>query len=171
MRRRLRVAGLVALLVVAGLVFAMPEVVTASRANVDPDRCQGRQLSVVEWAREPAEINTSRDQATTYETLTSDQQALFDRGRAELTSRIDIAAAAVETADNLPTLVIADGTVYRAEVTLDRCPLVSFLPATLNPAVRFFLSTNRVVTGPLAPVIVVVGGVALAFRLGRKLEY
>jgi len=41
----------------------------------------------------------------------------------------------------------------------------------MNPAIEFLLGVNRLITGPLAPVLVVIGGVGLAFRLGRKLEY
>lgn len=171
MRRPLRVAGLVALLVFATLVLATPGVVESSMGTVDPERCQGRVFSVGEWAREPSEINRSREHAATYENLTSEQQTLFDRGRTNLTRRFALDASQFETADSLPMLVVANDVVYRAQVRYDRCPLVSFLPPAMNPAIRFLLAVNSLVTGPLAPVIVVVGGVALAFRLGRLLEY
>jgi hypothetical protein len=169
MRRRFRVAGLVALLVFALLVFAVPAVAGGNR--FDPDRCQGRDLVVMEWARDPTEVDTSGERARTYENLTTAQQSVFDSGRESLDTEVSLTDSQVETADSLPRLVVSEGTVYRAQVRFSRCPLVVGVPPAMNPLLTVFLGVNRVVTGPLAPVIVVVGGVALAFRLGRMLEY
>lgn len=169
MRRRLRVAGLVALLVFGALVFAVPAASRATLDDFDPDRCEGRELSVVPDAREPGELDEDRAVAS-YGNLTATQRDLFDRGR-----RADEPPALepdqFEAAESFPRFVVRGGEVYRVSVGLTRCPLVAGIPPAFNPVLGVFLAVNEIVTGPLAPVIVVVGGVGLAFWAGRQLEY
>jgi hypothetical protein len=171
MRRRLRVAGLGTLLVFAGLVFAVPTVVEANGRSFDPTDCNEFGMRVIEYAREPDELDYSDPQNVRYGTLPADERALFDRGYERRDEFVPISQATFQRIQEMPSLVAYRGGVYDVGVRVDECPYIEGVPVAMNPVVAFLLQLNSLVTGPLAPVIVVVGGVALAFRLGRMLEY
>jgi hypothetical protein len=60
------------------------------------------------------------------------------------------------------SLVVYEGTVYRTRATVDNCQATPGVPAAFDPVINGLVLVNGLVTGPLAPIIVVGGGLILS---------
>ncbi|MFB6179074.1 MAG: hypothetical protein ABEI77_05050 [Halorientalis sp.] len=179
--RRQVALGLIVLFAV--LVLASPQIVGGPR-RFDPAACQQHGLVLYRSAEQPADVNLSEPRTGTYESLTATQQAAVRRAAAQPGDAISLNEStyeAVATAyqhhdsaggdERLPHVLLYNDSVYRAGYPINQCPLAPGVPVAFNPILAVFLRLNHLITGPLAPLLVVGVGLGLAWWVGKRIQY
>lgn len=136
-----------------------------------PDACADTTMLVGDYAQEPADQDFDSPRVGRYRNLSAPERRLFDRATDSGGIPVHVTAAEWRRADGIPEIVVRNDSVYRFQLGLRDCPLVSGLPPSFNPVAEFYLRIHGLLTGPLAPLLVVGGGIGVAAWAGKRIEY
>jgi hypothetical protein len=167
----LRRAALPLLLAVVVVPTVAVSLVADNHGPHTPEACTNQGVVVIDYAQEPAKQEYDSPRVSRYENLSERERAVFDRAYTAMGSRVETSERRYHLAEAVPGIVVRNDSVYRFQRWLDGCPRVAGVPPSLNGVVSVYLRLESLLTGPLAPLLVVCGGLGAAAWLGKKIEY
>jgi hypothetical protein len=155
--------------------FVLPAFVVGTVAGPHAERgpgvCADTTMLVVDYAQEPEEQDFDSPRVGRYRNLSAAERRYFDRASRALGTPVQVTEREWRRADSIPDIVVRNDSVYRFQLGLRDCPLVPGVPPSFNHVFVFYLRIHDLLTGPLAPLLVVSGGIGVAAWAGKRIEY